>query len=106
VSSQAAALLTVIESDLGEAGADLDPDAAASERREAVKALEKRDIPHALDLAQDAVDHDPGDAESWLVLGAVHLYKNDGKAAQQAFKECAEKAKIGRRDHCLALSGQ
>jgi hypothetical protein len=105
VNSQAAALLTVIESDLGDAAAELDRDAATSERREAIKALEARDVERALMLAENAVAHDPADAESWLILGAVHLSKNDGKAAQHAFRECAEKAKVGRKDHCQALLG-
>jgi cytochrome c-type biogenesis protein CcmH/NrfG len=68
-----------------------------------VNALEKADVPRALEMAQFAALHDPDDAESWLTLAAVHLYRNDPPAAAQAFKDCVEKAKVGRRDHCVAL---
>ncbi len=81
----------------------LDFSAAKAERKEAVLALEKHDLPKALDLATQAIGHDPQDAEGWLILGAAQIYRGDFVASQKAFKSCVEQAKVGRRDECAAL---
>jgi Tfp pilus assembly protein PilF len=81
----------------------LDFEAAKAERKEAVIALEKHDIPKALDLATQATGHDPQTAEGWLILGAVHIYRGDFKGSREAFKTCVDVAKVGRRDECEAL---
>ncbi len=81
----------------------LDFEAAKAERKQAVLALEKHDIVKALDLATQAVGHDPQDAEGWLILGAAHIYKGDFVNSRNAFKTCVDVAKVGRRDECAAL---
>jgi hypothetical protein len=81
----------------------LDFEAAKAERKAAVLALEKRDVPTALDLATQATAHDPQDAEGWLILGAAHIYRGDYLNSRKAFKTCVDVAKVGRRDECEAL---
>ena len=81
----------------------IDIETAKTDRVEAVKALEKHDIPRALDLAAQATAHDPANAEGWLILGATHIYRGDFVQSQKAFKTCVDIAKVGRRDECAAL---
>jgi cytochrome c-type biogenesis protein CcmH/NrfG len=83
--------------------ADDEHEIARQARLESKGALERHDLPHALDAAERAVLYDPDDAEGWLLLGAAHIDRGNYGAAQKAFKECVAKAKLGDRQECLWL---
>jgi cytochrome c-type biogenesis protein CcmH/NrfG len=92
-----------VQADTSEQAPAGDREAARLARRESQQALERHDLPHALEAAERAVLFDPEDAEGWLLLGAAHIDRGNNLAAQRAFKQCVGKAKLGDRQECLAL---
>jgi hypothetical protein len=69
----------------------------------AQEALEKGKLGAALDLGQQAVDADPTDAESWLILGATYLQRGRYKDARKCFARCVDQATQGPVSECKAL---
>jgi hypothetical protein len=84
--------------------ADVRSAGAVDLKQRAQKALEKGKLTDAINLGQQAVDADPTDAESWLILGATYLQKARYKDARRCFTSCVEKATQGDVKECKALS--
>jgi cytochrome c-type biogenesis protein CcmH/NrfG len=72
-------------------------------KHRAQQALEKGKLAAALDLGQQAVDADPTDAESWLILGATYLQRAKYKDARKCFSSCVDQATQGPVSECKAL---
>lgn len=72
-------------------------------KHRAQQALEKGKLTDALDLGQQAVDADPTDAESWLILGATYLQRGKYKDARRCFASCVDQATQGDVSECKAL---
>jgi cytochrome c-type biogenesis protein CcmH/NrfG len=72
-------------------------------KHRAQQALEKGKLAAALDLGQQAVDADPSDAESWLILGATYLQRAKYKDARKCFSSCVDQATQGPVSECKAL---
>lgn len=80
-----------------------DPAAAAAERFEARAALDVGDLRRAQRVAQRSVDHDPREADGWLLLVAAHSAMGEGYMADRALAGCAKYATRGPRGECFAL---
>lgn len=80
-----------------------DPQVAIDAKRAAQKALDRGQVSLAIETGQRAVDLDPTDAESWLILGAAYLQRGKYKDARRCFSECVEQATHGARSECRAL---
>jgi hypothetical protein len=76
---------------------------AVEEREEARVLLEKKKAVEALPLALHAVEQDPSDAQTWLVLGAAHQDLGHGVDARDTFLQCTKKATTGPIHECRAL---
>jgi hypothetical protein len=72
-------------------------------KHEAQEALEHSKVSLALEVGQRAVDADPTDAETWLILGAAYLQRGRYTEARGCFKSCVEQATQGPRSECKAL---
>jgi Flp pilus assembly protein TadD len=72
-------------------------------KHRAQQALEKGKLGPALDLGQQAVDADPSDAESWLILGATYLQRSKYGDARRCFARCVDQATRGPVGECRAL---
>jgi Tfp pilus assembly protein PilF len=70
----------------------------------ALRAFERGDSGAALRAGQLAVELDPTDAQSWLVVGAAQQQRGQNDAAKKTFRDCVKQARRGPRDECLALS--
>lgn len=76
----------------------------AIEEREAARVLlEKRKAAEALPHAIRAVEIDPSDAQTWLILGAAHQDSGHGVDARDTFLACTKKATVGPIHECRAL---
>jgi cytochrome c-type biogenesis protein CcmH/NrfG len=84
----------------------VDRDAARRERHEAQSALEIGDVRRANLVAQRAVEHDPTDANGWLLLVAAQMELKDRGAANHSLAECAKRATRGPRGECVALQSR
>ena len=82
-------------------------DAGASDgalaKRAAQRALERGKVAQAIDLGEHAVEVDPTDAESWLILGAAYLERGSFKEARRCFSSCLDQATHGPKNECAAL---
>ena len=76
---------------------------AIEEREEARKLLEKRKMTEALPHAQRAVEIDPSDAQTWLILGATYQDLGKGVEARDTFLACTKTATAGPIHECRAL---
>jgi Flp pilus assembly protein TadD len=72
-------------------------------KHRAQQSLEKGKLAAALDLGQQAVEADPTDAESWLILGATYLQRGKYKEARRCFASCVDQATQGPVSECKAL---
>ena len=79
---------------------EVDVLAAKQEKRRSQAALERLDVPKAIDLGEQSVAHDPTDAEAWLILGAAYQAKGDATNMRRAFRECIAQGRGGRRSEC------
>ncbi len=80
------------------------PTGNAIEEREAARVLlEKRKPAEALPHAIRAVEIDPSDAQTWLVLGAAHQDSGHAVDARDTFLACTKKATTGPIHECRAL---
>lgn len=82
---------------------DTRPEVGLAIKRAAQDALEHGKVGSAIDLGRQAVALDPGDAESWLILGAAYLQRGRYKDARRAFSDCVAQANHGARSECAAL---
>lgn len=74
----------------------------------AQKALEKDDkhaTGRAAEIAWQATQKDPGNAEAWLTLGAAYQQLGKKWQALEAYRSCAKKAQGPRVAECRALAG-
>jgi Flp pilus assembly protein TadD len=84
---------------------DMRPMAAGSTLvAQASRALETGQTAKALDLARQAVDKNPGNAEAWLTLGAAYQASGNGTAAREAYRNCVAQAKTAGVTECRVLS--
>jgi Flp pilus assembly protein TadD len=72
-------------------------------KHEAQEALEHSKVSLALEVGRRAVDADPTDAETWLILGAAYIQRGRYTEARGCFKSCVEQATQGPRSECKAL---
>jgi cytochrome c-type biogenesis protein CcmH/NrfG len=59
-----------------------------------------------MDLARQAVQANPGDADGWLTLGAAFQATGNLIAAQEAYRRCVEQARTANVSDCRALAGR
>jgi Flp pilus assembly protein TadD len=57
----------------------------------------------SIELGERAVQLDPTDADSWLVLGAAYMQRGDNKNARRCFSSCVKEATSGARRECAAM---
>jgi tetratricopeptide (TPR) repeat protein len=76
---------------------------ALEAKENAQKALEGGKIAAAIQNGIHAVELDPGDAESWLILGAAYLQRGKPAQARSSFATCVQLATRGPRAECAAL---
>jgi cytochrome c-type biogenesis protein CcmH/NrfG len=80
------------------------PPAEAAEKKNASQqALEHGKVGLSIELGERAVQLDPTDADSWLILGAGYMQRGDNKNARRCFTSCVEKATTGERKECAAM---
>jgi DNA-binding response OmpR family regulator len=86
---------------------DVGPDVSgASLVSRASRALELGEKQRAIDLARQSVLATPGDAESWLVLGAAYQAAGNATAAREAYRSCITQASTANVSDCRVLAGQ
>jgi hypothetical protein len=76
---------------------------AAVVREEARALLAKRALADAIVAAKRAVELDPSDAESWLILGAAQIDARRGADAVETFRSCVRLATTGPVGECRAF---
>jgi Flp pilus assembly protein TadD len=59
----------------------------------------------AVDLARQAVNASPGNADAWLTLGAAYQATGDAASAREAYRRCVEKAHTANVSDCRVLAG-
>jgi tetratricopeptide (TPR) repeat protein len=74
--------------------------------REANHALALGATDRAMDLARQAVQANPGDADGWLTLGAAFQATGNLIAAQEAYRHCVDQARTANVSDCRALAGR
>jgi tetratricopeptide (TPR) repeat protein len=80
------------------------PPAEAAEKKNASQqALEHGKVGLSIELGERAVELDPTDADSWLILGAAYMQRGDNKNARRCFASCVEKATVGQLKECSAM---
>jgi Flp pilus assembly protein TadD len=90
-------------------GPAVEPDPAVDARalkRQAKTAVREGRFKEGLALGQKAVDADPSDAESYLLVGASLQEIGQWQRAAAVFSECANKASRGPVSECRALGGR
>ncbi len=76
---------------------------ARDERFEVTNALEIGDLRRAREVARRAVEHDPSEADGWLLLVAAEIELHHQEAANKALAACGARATHGPRGECVAL---
>jgi hypothetical protein len=71
--------------------------------KEALVALEQGRFREAARLARHATELNPGDADSWLTLGAAYDSLGYKAPAQGAFKSCVHNSRGARVEECRRL---
>jgi hypothetical protein len=85
-------------------GASPAPAREALEKKQASQqALEKGKLALSIELGERAVELDPTDGDSWLILGAAYLQRRDIKNARRCFSSCVTQATSGQRKECVAM---
>jgi Flp pilus assembly protein TadD len=74
--------------------------------RDAQRALETGDTTRAIELARQAATADPGNAETWLTLGAAYEAGGRPALARGAYRSCVARGHGERVDECRALLAQ
>jgi len=60
----------------------------------------------AVELARQAVQANPDDADGWLMLGAAYQASGDRSAAREAYRSCVAQAHTANVNDCRVLAGQ
>jgi outer membrane biosynthesis protein TonB len=85
------------------------PTAAAADapalKREAKSLIDRGKMRAAIPAAEAAIDADPADAESYLLLGAALQEIGQWKRSIEVFSRCVHEATRGPRGECRALGG-
>ncbi|MGH7439270.1 MAG: tetratricopeptide repeat protein [Polyangiaceae bacterium] len=81
-------------------GDAVDPRAS---KKLAQRALDRGDATKAIEAAKQSVESDPGDAETWLILGGAYLQRGAAREARESFASCSRMATRGPRSECRAL---
>lgn len=79
------------------------PASAAEEKSAARKALERSKLADAIAHGERAVELDPADGESWLILGAAYQEKGNVVDARRCYTACAKEGKRGPIGECRAM---
>ena len=77
--------------------------AAIDARDSSQQALEQGKVVVAIELGEHAVELDPADADSWLILGAAYMQRADNKNARRCFASCVKQATVGAKKECAAM---
>jgi hypothetical protein len=80
--------------------------AVADPKREAQKLMNRGRMRDGIPFARAAIDRDPGDAESYLLLGAALQDTGQWKEAVATFSRCVHEASRGPTGECRALGGR
>jgi Flp pilus assembly protein TadD len=72
---------------------------------QASRALREGNMVKAIELAREAVNASPGNADAWLTLGAAYQATGDGASAREAYRRCTEKARTANVSDCRVLAG-
>lgn len=84
-----------------------DPAAPASDakadKKAAQHAIDRGDNKGAVEAGERALEADPTDAETWLIVGAAYQQMGQGAKAHKAFSSCASKSTHGPKGECAAL---
>jgi Flp pilus assembly protein TadD len=59
----------------------------------------------AVELARQAVNASPSNADAWLTLGAAYQATGDAASAREAYRSCVERAKTANVGECRVLAG-
>jgi tetratricopeptide (TPR) repeat protein len=78
---------------------------APARKREAKSLIDLGKMRAAIPAAEAAIDADPGDAESYLLLGAALQEIGQWKRSIEVFSRCVREATRGPRGECRALGG-
>jgi hypothetical protein len=87
----------------GVEGASAQPADARAAKRTAQRAIDRGDAVGAIDAAQQSLELDDSDAETWLILGAAQLQRGAQRDARESFASCVRKATHGDKGECRAL---
>jgi Tfp pilus assembly protein PilF len=87
--------------------AESKPDSARSGAilAQANRALRDGSLVKAVELARQAVNASPGNADAWLTLGAAYQATGDPASARQAYQSCVDKARSANVGECRVLAG-
>jgi hypothetical protein len=72
---------------------------------QASRALRDGSLVRAVELAREAVNASPGNADAWLTLGAAYQATGNTAAARDAYRSCVEKARTANVGECRVLAG-
>jgi len=72
---------------------------------QASRALREGNLVRAVELARQAVNASPGNADAWLTLGAAYQATGDAASAREAYGRCVERAKTANVSDCRVLAG-
>jgi ChAPs (Chs5p-Arf1p-binding proteins) len=79
------------------------PSEALEKKQGSQEALEKGKVALSIELGERAVELDPTDADSWLILGAAYMQRGDMKNARRCFSSCVNQATTGQEKECVAM---
>jgi hypothetical protein len=71
---------------------------------QASRALRDGSLVRAVELAREAVNASPGNADAWLTLGAAYQATGNTAAARDAYRSCVEKARTANVGECRVLA--
>ena len=83
---------------------DRAPESGGSVLAQASRALRDGSLVRAVDLARQAVNLSPGNADAWLTLGAAYQATGNPAAAHEAYRTCVEKARTANVGECRVLA--
>ncbi len=81
-----------------------DPSLAAPKERENCRAaLERNRLTAAVEACEHAVQLDPTDGETWLILGAAYQQRGDAANARRCYRACLDEGRRGPRNACAQM---
>jgi hypothetical protein len=82
------------------------PADASTLKKQAARAIERKELGRGIELSRHAIDVDRRDAEIYLLLGAALQETGQWKQASQAFANCVRNASRGPVQECRVLAHQ